>query len=79
LAKKKRKEALVIFKLNTELYPKSGNTYDSYAETLLLTGDKDAALKNYRISFKLDPKKYKRCRPDKKIGTKIGSGDTFIY
>nr|WP_067059368.1 serine hydrolase [Mucilaginibacter sp. L294] len=56
LGEEKRKEALAIFKLNTELFPKSGNTYDSYAETLLLLGEKDAALKNYKLSFKLDPK-----------------------
>jgi CubicO group peptidase (beta-lactamase class C family) len=70
VGEEKRKEALVIFKLNTELYPKSGNTYDSYAETLLLTGDKDAALKNYRISFKLDPKNTNAADQIKKLEQK---------
>lgn len=47
--------ALAIFKLNTELYPDSFNTFDSYGECLLATGKRKAALKAYKKSLKLNP------------------------
>lgn len=50
------KLALEVFKLNTLLYPKSGNTYDSYAEALMKNKDFDLAKINYQKSLKLDPK-----------------------
>lgn len=70
LGEEKRKEALAIFKLNTELFPQSGNTYDSYAETLLLFGKRDAALKNYKLSFELDPKNTNAADQIKKLEQK---------
>lgn len=48
-------KALAIFKLNVLLYSKSANTYDSYAEALLLHGDIKKARKNYRKSLELNP------------------------
>ncbi|PHS08379.1 MAG: tetratricopeptide repeat protein [Kordia sp.] len=48
-------EALTIFKLNTELYPKGFNTYDSYGECLLNIGDKENAIKAYEKSLELNP------------------------
>lgn len=45
-----------IFKLNVDLYPQSGNTYDSYAETLASLGNKKEAIKNYKKAFQLNPK-----------------------
>lgn len=36
------------WKLKTELYPDSSNTYDSLAEALLLSGDKAGALAAFR-------------------------------
>ncbi|WP_428230493.1 serine hydrolase [Flavobacterium sp.] len=56
LGEKKQIEALKIFKLNVDLYPKSGNTYDSYAETLAGLGNKKEAIKNYKTAFQLNPK-----------------------
>jgi CubicO group peptidase (beta-lactamase class C family) len=56
LGENKQTEALKIFKLNVDLYPKSGNTYDSYAETLASLGNKKEALKNYKRAFQLNPK-----------------------
>lgn len=51
----KDEEALRIFKLNTELYPDSFNTYDSYGEILMKMGKKKAAVKAYKHSLELNP------------------------
>jgi CubicO group peptidase (beta-lactamase class C family) len=47
--------ALEILKLNTLLFPKSFNTYDSYAEALSNTGHKDEAIFMYKKSLELNP------------------------
>lgn len=62
LQTKKLKEAIEIFKLNVEAYPKSWNVYDSLAEAYMLSGDKELAIKNYEISLKLNPGNAKRHR-----------------
>jgi CubicO group peptidase (beta-lactamase class C family) len=49
------KDAVAIFKLNTEEFPKSWNAFDSYAEALMKDGQKDAAIENYRRSLSLNP------------------------
>lgn len=51
----KTKEAVAIFKLNSELFPNSFNAYDSYADALLALGDKELAIINYKESVKLNP------------------------
>ena len=50
----KFKEALKIFKLNTELYPNGFNTYDSYGDCLLKLGDTENAIKAYKKSLELN-------------------------
>jgi tetratricopeptide (TPR) repeat protein len=52
----KEKEALEVFKLNTELYPNGFNTWDSYGECLLALGKKEEGIEAYRKSFELNPK-----------------------
>jgi CubicO group peptidase (beta-lactamase class C family) len=47
--------ALKLFKLNVEVRPNSGNSYDSYAEALLANMDTLAAIKNYTISVRMNP------------------------
>jgi len=49
------KEAAAIFKLNTQAFPKSSNTYDSYGEALLALGNKTEAIENYKQSVRLNP------------------------
>ncbi|NND51857.1 MAG: hypothetical protein HKN54_05595 [Flavobacteriaceae bacterium] len=56
MGKERFKDALQIFKLNTELFPNSFNTFDSYGECLLLSGDKANAILAYRKSLELNPK-----------------------
>lgn len=48
-------EAVEIFKLNTEEFPRSSNVYDSYGEALLKKGLKEEAVKNYKKSLELNP------------------------
>lgn len=47
--------ALEVLKLNTLLYPKSGNTYDSYAIALAQNKRKEEAIAMYRKSIALWP------------------------
>lgn len=49
-------KALEVLKLNTLLFPKSFNVYDSYGEHLAKTGKKDEAIFMYRKSLELNPK-----------------------
>jgi len=49
-------QALEVFKLNVEAYPKSWNVYDSLGEACLKAGKKDLAILNYEKSVELNPK-----------------------
>lgn len=51
----KKKEAIEVFKINVETFPKSGNSYDSLGEAYLADGDKTLAIENYKKSVELDP------------------------
>jgi CubicO group peptidase (beta-lactamase class C family) len=51
----KLKEALEIFKLNVEAYPKGFNTYDSLAEAYANMNERDLAISNYKKSLELNP------------------------
>ena len=55
LEQDKKNETLQIFKLNTLLYPKSWNVYDSYGETLETLGNRKEAIINYKKSLELNP------------------------
>lgn len=48
------KDALLLFQVNTELYPTAANTWDSYGECLLMMGRRQEALQAYRKSLQLD-------------------------
>ena len=50
----KVKEAIEIFKLNVEAYPKAFNTYDSLAEAYLADNQRELASQNYKKSLELD-------------------------
>src|ERR1044072_7005675 len=51
----KRREAIEIFKLNVEAYPKAANTYDSLAEAYVAVNERDLAKQNYKKSLELNP------------------------
>ena len=44
-----------MFKINTDYFPNSANTWDSLAEVYMLKGNKDLAIKYYKKSLKLNP------------------------
>lgn len=52
---KKIEYAIQLFKINVELFPTKPNTYDSLAESYLLSGDKKSALNFYQQELKLMP------------------------
>ena len=56
LEKDRNADAIAIFKLNVEEYPKSGNVYDHLAEAYAKDGQTQQAITNYRKSLELDPK-----------------------
>jgi hypothetical protein len=53
--KNKFKEAIRIFQMNVEAYPKSANTYDSLAEGYMDNGENALAIANYQKSLQLNP------------------------
>jgi CubicO group peptidase (beta-lactamase class C family) len=55
MRQQKLTEAIEIFKLNVEFYPKEWNVYDSLGEAYMNHGDKDLAIANYKKSLELNP------------------------
>ncbi|PYQ49305.1 MAG: hypothetical protein DMF78_18625 [Acidobacteria bacterium] len=52
---KQLKDAVRIFQLNVQAYPRSSNAYDSLAEAFMDDGDKPQAIANYRKALQLNP------------------------
>ncbi len=50
------KTAIDIFKLNVEMYPESGNAYDSLAEAYMSDGQNELAIEFYEKALELNPK-----------------------
>lgn len=50
------KQPIETLKTNVDLFPNSWNAYDSYAEALLIDGQKAEAIKMYQKSIDLNPK-----------------------
>lgn len=48
-------DAIEVFKLNVEMFPKESNPQDSLAEAYLASGDKELARTHYRRAVELDP------------------------
>ena len=51
----KSKEAIEIFKLNVEAYPKGFNAYNSLAEAYSTINERELAIQNYKKSLELNP------------------------
>lgn len=51
----KPKDALAVMKIGVELFPRSGNAYDSLADAYAINGDKVRAIAGYERSLMLDP------------------------
>ncbi len=54
----KIREAVVVFKMNVQLFPKSANVYDSLGESYLLSGEKDSAIVYYKKALQLNPENW---------------------
>ena len=46
--------ALAVFRINTRMFPRSANVWDSFGEALLLAGDRDAGIAAYRKALTID-------------------------
>jgi tetratricopeptide (TPR) repeat protein len=64
-------EALAVFKLNVDAFPKSFNVYDSYAEAFMEKGNKELAIKNYRKSVEMNPNNQNGIDYLKKLGADV--------
>lgn len=53
---KSPKDAIAIFELNIEMYPKYANGYDSLAEAYMENGELEKAIKFYAKALEMDPK-----------------------
>lgn len=53
---KKTNEAIEVFRLNVEAYPKSANVHDSLAEAYAKDGQKALAIQYYQKALEIDPK-----------------------
>ena len=56
LEKSDATSAIQVFRLNAELYPQSGNVWDSLAEAYMKSGDLKKAQESYERALTLDPK-----------------------
>lgn len=55
LRQNKFTDAILVFEHNTQLFPESGNAFDSLGEAHYKQGDKEKALLNYKKSIALNP------------------------
>lgn len=62
-------DAIRIFQLNVEAYPRSGNVYDSLAEGYMDAGNKSVAIADYRKSIQINPKNINGIAMLRKLGT----------
>ena len=67
LRAKKFDDAIRVFQLNTEAYPKSSNVYDSLGEAYMNAGNKPLAIANYEQSLVLNPKNLNGARMLEKL------------
>lgn len=62
------KEAVELFKLNTEIYPQSSNAFDSLGEAYSALKDRESAIKSYRKALELNPQNGNAKEALKKLG-----------
>jgi len=76
---KRLKDAVEIFKLNVEMFPKSSNAYDSLGETYLELGVKDLALSSYKKAVELNPANANAVRIVNKLEGKTAKVDPSVF
>jgi tetratricopeptide (TPR) repeat protein len=55
LSEKRVGQAIQVFELNAEAFPKSSNVHDSLGEAYAASGDRPAAIRSYERALALDP------------------------
>lgn len=55
LGEQKINDAIEVFKINTEMFPSSANSFDSLGEAYMNAGNKELAIKYYEKSLELNP------------------------
>jgi acetyl esterase/lipase len=73
IQKGRMRDAIEIFRLNTEAYPQAFNTFDSLAEAYMNTGEKELAIQNYRKSLELNPKNTNAVPMLEKLGAPLAA------
>jgi tetratricopeptide (TPR) repeat protein len=73
---KQTDQAIYVFGLNTKLYPKSANTWDSFAEAHWKAGKIDKAIEFYNKAIELDPEG-EAGKNSKEMLKRIKSGKAF--
>jgi Predicted membrane protein (DUF2306)/Tetratricopeptide repeat len=68
IREKRLDDAIRIFRLNAEAYPRSSNAYDSLGEAYLDHGDKTEAIAHYRKALALDPSRRSAAEALRKLG-----------
>jgi tetratricopeptide (TPR) repeat protein len=61
-------QAVAVFTVNTVLYPRSGNTFDSLGEALEKAGKKDEAIAAYKKAVELDPRLFTSADALRRLG-----------
>lgn len=79
LQRGKQDEAIQIFKLNVEAYPKAFNTYDSLGEAYMVAGNKELAIVNYKKSLELNPKNGNATETLKRLESKAPPANPNTY
>ncbi len=68
-------DAIEIFRMNVEAYPRSANVYDSLAEAYAATHQNDLAVANYRKALELVPGDERLLRTLAALGAPVSSED----
>jgi tetratricopeptide (TPR) repeat protein len=55
IGQKKLENAVEVFSYNIERFPKSFNAHDSLGEAYMIMGDKEKAIKYYKLAVELNP------------------------
>jgi CubicO group peptidase (beta-lactamase class C family) len=68
LGQEKTSQAIEVFRMNTSLYPRSANAWDSLGEAYERAGEKSMAVSSYEQSLQLDPKNAHAAEQLRKLG-----------
>jgi len=75
----KPKEAIEIFKLNVEAYPKSSNPYDSLGEAYMAVNERELAKQNYQKAVELNPNNTTAVAVLKRLETPTVTVDAKVF